>query len=86
MTWDSLQCDVLDALGHTRYRVQVGAPDGVLPDDALLDAMLQAAGRDRAADDAFAVYRRVGALPALRSAQAKRALWPTLRRLRAGRD
>ncbi|WP_410584549.1 hypothetical protein, partial [Bacillus sp. SIMBA_005] len=79
VSWDGLQRAVLDALGHTRYTVQSGAPDAPpLPDDPLLDALLQAAGRDRAADDAGAVYRSVGSLAALRQAPAKRALWPTL--------
>ncbi|WP_337244495.1 hypothetical protein [Luteimonas sp. gir] len=81
MTWDALQCAALDALGHVRYRTQL--PGQTLPDDALLDALLRAAGRSRDAEDAFAIYRSLGELRALRDAQAKRALWPTLRRLRA---
>lgn len=81
MSWDAVQCAALDALGHVRYRVQV--PGQAIPDDALLDAVLRASGRDRDAADAFALYRSLGALDALRSASAKRALWPRLRRLRA---
>lgn len=81
MSWDALQCAALDALGHVRYRVQV--PGQALPDDALLDALLRACGRDRDAPDAFALYRSLGTLDALRGAAAKRALWPRLRRLRA---
>ena len=83
MSWDGLQCAVLDALGHTRYRVHAAAADA-LPDDPLLDAVLRAAGRSREAADAALVMRQVGTLPPLRrSPQAKRALWPLLRRLRA---
>lgn len=81
MSWDAVQCAALDALGHVRYRVQV--PGQALPDDALLDALLRACGRTRDAADAFALYRSLGALDALRDAAAKRALWPRLRRLRA---
>jgi len=82
VTWDALQCAALDAMGHVRYRVQV--PGQTLPDDALLDALLRACGRGRDDADAFAVYRSLGALDGLRAAAAKRALWPRLRRLRAG--
>ncbi|MCD9027330.1 hypothetical protein LDO26_03760 [Luteimonas sp. BDR2-5] len=83
MSWDGLQCAVLDALGHARYRMHAATADA-LPDDPLLDALLRAAGRDREGGDAVLVARQVGTLPPLRrSPQAKRALWPLLRRLRA---
>lgn len=81
MSWDALQCAALDALGHARYRVQV--PGRTLPDDPLVDALLRAAGLQRDSDDAFALYKNLGPLAALRDAAAKRALWPQLRRLRA---
>ena len=80
MSWDALQIAALDALGHDRYRVQV--PGQVLPDDPLLDPLLRAAGLQRDGDGAFAFVRSLGALADLRSASAKRALWPRLRRLR----
>ncbi len=80
MTWDALQIAALDALGHDRYRVQV--PGQVLPDDPLVDPLLRAAGLQRDGDGAFAFVRSLGALADLRSASAKRALWPRLRRLR----
>ena len=80
MTWDALQIAALDALGHDRYRVQV--PGQVLPDDPLVDPLLRAAGLSREGDGAFAFVRSLGALADLRSASAKRALWPRLRRLR----
>ena len=81
MSWDSVQIAALEALGHVRYRVET--PGQTLPDDALLDALLRASGRTREADDAYALYRSFGALDTLRRAEAKRALWPRLRRLRA---
>jgi len=80
VTWDALQIAALDALGHDRYRVQV--PGQVLPDDPLVDPLLRAAGLQRDGDGAFAFVRSLGALADLRSASAKRALWPRLRRLR----
>lgn len=82
MTWDALQCAALDAMGLVRYDARV--PGQTLPDDPLLDALLRACGRGRDADDAHAIYRSLGALGELRAAPAKRALWPRLRRLRAG--
>ena len=81
MTWDALQSAALDALGHVRYRVQ--APGRVLPDDPLVDPLLRAAGLGRDADGAYALVRSLGPLADLRSAAAKRALWPRLRGLRA---
>ena len=80
--WDPFQRELLQALGHTPYVV----PDPALPDDPLLDALLRAAGRDRAADDAAQLARGWPAPAALRGdAAAKRALWPQLRRLRRTR-
>ncbi len=80
MSWDALQIAALDALGFERYRVQV--PGQMLPDDPLVDPLLRAAGLHRDGDGAFALVRSLGALSDLRSASAKRALWPRLRRLR----
>ncbi|VXA96135.1 conserved hypothetical protein [Luteimonas sp. 9C] len=80
MTWDALQITALDALGLARYRVQM--PGQVLPDDPLVDPLLRAAGLHRDADGACALVRSLGALTDLRSAAAKRALWPRLRQLR----
>ena len=80
MSWDALQIAALDALGHDRYRVQV--PGQVLPDDPLVDPLLRAAGLNREGDGAFAFVRSLGTLSDLRSASAKRALWPRLRQLR----
>lgn len=81
MSWDGVQIAALEALGHVRYRVEV--PGQALPEDALLDALLRASGRRRDAADAYELYRSFGTLDALRRAEAKRALWPRLRRLRA---
>lgn len=80
MTWDALQSAALDALGHVRYRVQIAGQ--ALPDDPLVEPLLRAAGLGPEADGAFALVRSLGPLGELRSASAKRALWPRLRRLR----
>src|SRR3546814_14963211 len=44
-TWDRLQQEVLEALGHTVYRA-TGPGLAPLSDDPLLHALLRAAGRD----------------------------------------
>ena len=85
MSWDPLQREVLEALGHTLYVTaspQTQASEEVLPEDALLIALLRAAGRGRDAADAVALCREWGPAARLRSAAAKRALWPRLRALR----
>ena len=82
MTWDPLQREILEALGHTVYDVAAPATPA-LPDDALLHAMLRAAGRDADAADAAALCREWMPTPRLREPSAKRALWPRLRTLRA---
>lgn len=82
--WDAFQRDALAALGHVVYQragaaVAVEVSPAVVGDDAadLLRALSRAAGVP------------VDALPGLpppeqlRSAAAKRALWPRLRALRA---
>lgn len=83
MTWDALQREILDALGHEVYRV-AGAEAPPLPDDALLHALLRAAGRDAEAADAAVLCREWMPTARLRAPSAKRALWPRLRALRAG--
>ncbi|WP_242109753.1 hypothetical protein [Luteimonas aquatica] len=83
MSWDPLQRDVLEALGHTLYRAAPAqAAETALPEDALLHALLRAAGRDAGAADAAALFREWGPTSRLRAAAAKRALWPRLRALR----
>ena len=82
MTWDPLQQEILEALGHTVYRVAAPAP-AALPDDPLLHALLRAAGRDADAADAAALCREWIPTTRLRDPAAKRALWPRLRALRA---
>jgi hypothetical protein len=82
VSWDPFQRDVLDTLGYTLYRA---APPSAaaLPEDALLHALLRAAGRDRDAADALALSRAWMPTARLRDAAAKRALWPQLRALRS---
>jgi hypothetical protein len=82
MSWDPLQREVLEALGHAAYQLTTAAP-AVLPDDALLHALLRAAGRDAETADAAMLCREWMPTARLREPAAKRALWPRLRALRA---
>ncbi|MDH5834711.1 hypothetical protein [Luteimonas kalidii] len=59
-----------------------GDPEAAGP-DALLRALLRAAGRDVRDADALALCRRLVPPDGLRDARARRALWPRLRALRA---
>ncbi len=79
MSWDAFQQEALVELGLPPYRLAVVAPpppEGLPP--ALFAALQHAAGAGHAA---------VAGLPGLEAMQgnpaAKRALWPSLRRLRA---
>lgn len=83
VTWDAVQREVLDALGHTVY--SRAAPERPrLPDDPLLQALLRAAARGPDDEDAHALGRAWMPVARLRGdPAAKRALWPTLRALRA---
>jgi hypothetical protein len=77
--WDPFQREVLAELGLVPHAL-------ALPEDPMVDALLRAAGRDRAAADAAAVLRGLPDPASLRGdPAAKRALWPRLRRLRRGR-
>ncbi len=76
MSWDDLQREVLEALGHRLYRVDVAAG---LPPGRLVDALLQAAG---AGPQAVALLRARLATGLPLTPAAKRALWPELRALR----
>ncbi|WP_081770207.1 hypothetical protein [Luteimonas huabeiensis] len=84
MNWDGVQRGALEALGYRLYR-RAGPAAPPAPDDPLSRALLRAAGVDP--DDPEA-GRLCGEWPApaqLRTAAAKRALWPRLRALRARR-
>jgi hypothetical protein len=75
-TWDPLQREILAELG-------LPVLAAALPEHPMGDALLRAAGRDRASADAAALLRGFPPAAALRGdAAAKRALWPALRRLR----
>jgi hypothetical protein len=74
--WDPFQREVLAELGHVPYVI-------ALPEHPLVDALLRAAGRTRESADAAVLVRAWPAPASLRgNAAAKRALWPSLRRLR----
>lgn len=78
MSWDGVQREVLEALGHALWR-RVDPAAAEIPDDPLVDALLRAAGRDRSSPDAAALVRSWPPLAELRAPAAKRALWPALR-------
>jgi len=99
MSFDAFQRECLAAMGYAVYRLadQEGAPVAVdaqaaapatgrpasVASDALLRALVRAAGTDPA--DAGAVEACRALLPpaGLPDARARRALWPRLRALRA---
>jgi len=81
VSWDGVQRETLEALGYTLWRRVDPAADAV-PEGALVDALLRAAGRDRNSPDAAALCRSLPPLDRLRDPAAKRALWPRLRALR----
>lgn len=81
MSWDGLQREALEAMGYVLMR-RVDPDAGEVPEGALYDALLRAAGRDRGSPDAAALCRSWPSPEALRDPAAKRALWPRLRALR----
>lgn len=79
MSWSVFQREVLAEMGFRPYRLdaQVAAPRGVSP--MLFEALQRAAG------SGLAGVADLQGLDALHGdPAAKRALWPLLRRLRAG--
>ncbi|MGV8932624.1 MAG: hypothetical protein ACOH1R_11025 [Luteimonas sp.] len=88
MSWDPLQREILDTLGHDAYRlvssdVATAPVAFTVPDDALLRALLRAAGRTTNAVDTAVLCGEWMPTARLRAPSAKRALWPRLRALRA---
>lgn len=82
MSWDALQREVLEALGH-EVLVRAMPERPRLPDDPLLHALLRAAGRGKDDADAWDLQRDWPPATQLRGdAAAKRQLWPRLRALR----
>ena len=82
MQWDPVQREVLAALGHVVYRVAPATMAPAIPGDALLHALLRAAGRTAAADDAATLCRAWPIARLRGDGAAKRALWPQVRALR----
>lgn len=88
MSWSASQRELLGAMGYTLWqpahaRATARAADtGTVPDDPLVHALLRAAGRDASATDAATLSAGWAPVGRLRTPQAKRALWPTLRALR----
>lgn len=83
MSWDPLQREVLAALGHVLYRAPGGDTEPqAVPADALSLAVLRAAGRGPDAADAARLCREWGVPARVRTAGAKRALWPKVRAAR----
>jgi len=99
MSFDPVQREFLAAMGHTVYVLHdprrqdaadrdpasgATAPGATGPGpDALLLALLRAAGRAPDDADALALCRSLLPAAGLPHAQARRALWPRLRALRA---
>lgn len=99
MSWDSLQREILAAMGHQVYRVggegggepaaaavppsAPGAAPPAPPLDPLLRALLRAAGRDAGDSEAVSLCRSLLPPGGLGDAASRRALWPRLRALRA---
>jgi len=91
VSWDGFQREALAELGLAVYTlagagaaVSSGAVHAPEPssEPALLHALLRAAAADPARADVLALCQQVLAANPHPSAQARRALWPTLRRLR----
>ena len=82
MNWDPFQREVLEALGHVVLE-RAPAPALPVPDDALVHALLRAAGRTPVDDDAGQLCRDWSVAELRSGPAAKRALWPRLRALRA---
>lgn len=99
MSFDRLQREILVEMGYTVYRVHSGEADAAAAQghapaaarlaeagpgaDALLRALLRAAGRDTHDVEALALCRSLLPPGGLRDARTRRALWPRLRALRA---
>lgn len=84
--WDAFQRDALAALGHDVYRQADAAPavPAMAPDAAGSGAQARLLGAlARAAGVPVDGLPGLPPLAQLRSAAAKRALWPRLRALRA---
>lgn len=83
MSWDAFQREVLDALGHSVYRLadaEQGAADSdVAALTPLQRSVLRAAGRGEPDASLLSAAKGLRA-----NAAAKRALWPRLRALRRG--
>lgn len=87
--WSAQQQSILSALGYSLYRPALAPAAPVAAKEALVCALLRAAGLDPAtmADaEGWLRTQGVASLPLLRSdPSAKRALWPRLRALRSRR-
>lgn len=84
MSWDALQREVLEAMGHVVYEHAASPAMGLpVPDHPLVTALLRAAGRQVSSIDAGALCKGWVPLERQRDPAAKRALWPHLRALRA---
>ncbi|HTA65399.1 MAG TPA: hypothetical protein VK753_07840 [Xanthomonadaceae bacterium] len=87
--WSAQQQRILSALGHTMYRPAIVPATSVVAMDALLCALVRAAGQDPATMADAEGWLRAQQIPSLASLRsdpsAKRVLWPRLRALRSGR-
>jgi len=91
VSWDGFQREALAELGLATY-VLAGAdaapppashaPEPSAAEPALLRTLLRAAAADPTRADVLVLCQQFLAVNPTPSAQARRALWPTLRRLR----
>lgn len=83
MSWDAFQREMLDALGHSVYRLADAEQSAPEFDAAALTplqrSVLRAAGRGEPDASLLAAAKALRA-----NAAAKRALWPRLRAMRRG--
>jgi len=85
VSWDGFQREALAELGLSVYAL-AGAQaqvEDMQPPSPLLLALLRAAAADMSRNDALTLCREFLAANPKPSAQARRAFWPKLRRLRA---
>jgi len=92
VSWDGFQREALAELGLAAYVLAdagaavpsgaVHAPEPSTAEDPLLRALLRAAAADPTRAEVLALCQQFLATNPAPSVQARRALWPTLRRLR----
>jgi len=83
VSWDGFQREALAELGISVYALTDAPVENIPPPSPLLLALLRAAAADIHHEQALALCRDFLAAHPNPSIQARRTLWPQLRRLRA---